>query len=83
MFSRKAIVLRKVTLIQLAGGHGDFDLLEESLARMIERIYLFKTLKTLIWTSAHPHKVQENKQCGMQGSNNAISKGNLCLCVYK
>ena len=70
-------------LIQLAGGHGDFDLLEESLARMIERMYLFKTLKALILTSAHPHKVQENKQCSMQSSNKAISKGNLRLCVYK
>ena len=81
--SIKAIVLRKVTLIQPAGGHGDFDLQEESLARMIEKMYLFKTLKALILTSGHPQKVQENKQCSMQSSNKAISKGNLRLCVYK
>ena len=34
-------------------------------------------------TSAHPHKIQENKQCSMESSNIAASKGNLRLFVYK
>ena len=32
-------------------------------------------------TSAHQHKVQENKQCNIQSSNKAIFKGNLGISI--
>ena len=40
-------------------------------------------VKALILKSVHQRKVQENKHCSMQSSNNASSKGNLRLCVHK
>ena len=48
---------------------------------MIERMYLYKILKALILTSAHQQEVQGNKQCNIQSSNKAISKGNLAMSI--
>ena len=49
LFSWKAIVLRKVTLIQPAGGHGDFDFSKESLARILKEYIFSRHLKHYYW----------------------------------